>query len=137
MKLKLLIATAIVCQSVSSFAQKQVLKNDLRAPAYPLVTIDPNTSAWSYSNELNADVVRHWTGKSFPLLGVLKVDGKSYRFLGKEEAELLPLARMGEHAAWAGSYVVSEPASDWMKPSFDAREWKTGAAPFGTKDKEP
>ncbi|WP_293954596.1 MULTISPECIES: glutaminase family protein [unclassified Sphingobacterium] len=137
MKLKLLIATAIVCQSVSSFAQKQVFKNDLRAPAYPLVTIDPNTSAWSYSNELNADVVRHWTGKSFPLLGVLKVDGKSYRFLGKEEAELLPLARLGEHAAWTGSYVVNEPAPDWMKPSFDARQWKTGAAPFGTKDKEP
>ncbi len=137
MKLKLLIAAATVCQSVSSFAQKQPPKNDLRAPAYPLITIDPNTSAWSYSNELNADVVHHWTGKSFPLLGVLKVDGKSYRFLGKEEAEPLSLARMGEHAAWTGSYVISEPASDWMKPSYDAEQWKTGVAPFGTKDKEP
>jgi hypothetical protein len=72
MKLKLLIATAIVCQSVSSFAQKQVLKNDLRAPAYPLVTIDPNTSAWSYSNELNADVVRHWTENPSPYWASLK-----------------------------------------------------------------
>ena len=42
----------------------------LRAPAYPLVTIDPYTSGWSFTDQLNADQTRHWTGKPFPLLGV-------------------------------------------------------------------
>jgi hypothetical protein len=59
-----------------------VVKNTLRAPAYPLVTIDPYTSAWSTSDRLYADTLRHWTGKPFPLLGVIRVDGQSYRFMG-------------------------------------------------------
>ena len=56
--------------------------NELRAPAYPLVTIDPFTSAWSFSDKLNESPVRHWTGKEHPMVGVLKVDGKLYRFMG-------------------------------------------------------
>lgn len=55
----------------------------LRAPAYPLVTIDPYTSAWSFSDKLNEDEVRHWTGAKHPLAGRLDVDGVSYRFMGK------------------------------------------------------
>ena len=63
----------------------EVVKNDLRAPAYPLVTIDPYASAWSMSDNLYDSPVRHWTGKDFPLIGVVKVDGVSYRFMGTEE----------------------------------------------------
>ena len=67
---------------------EQHAKNELRAPAYPLVTIDPYTSAWSMSNQLYDAPVKHWTGKNFPLLGVAKVDGKAYRYMGEEELEL-------------------------------------------------
>lgn len=56
----------------------------LRAPAYPLVTIDPYTSAWSFTDNLYDESIKHWTGKDFPLLGVIKVDGKFYRFMGME-----------------------------------------------------
>ena len=49
----------------------EVVKNDLRAPAYPLVTIDPYASAWSMSDNLYDSPVRHWTGKDFPLIGVV------------------------------------------------------------------
>jgi len=59
----------------------------LRAPAYPLITIDPYTSAWSFSDKLNNGVVRHWTGKEYPLVGALRVDGRCYRFLGLETME--------------------------------------------------
>ena len=52
-----------------------VAESQLRAPAYPLVSIDPYTSGWSFTDQLNADQTRHWTGKPFPLLGVLRVDG--------------------------------------------------------------
>ena len=63
------------------------IANTLRAPAYPLVSIDPNTSAWSAADHLYDSPVQHWTGKEFPLIGVLMVDGESYRFLGAEDGE--------------------------------------------------
>ncbi len=63
------------------------IANELRAPAYPLVSIDPNTSAWSAADHLYDSPVQHWTGKEFPLIGVLKVDGETYRFLGAEDGE--------------------------------------------------
>ncbi len=58
----------------------------LRAPSYPLVTIDPFTNAWSPADQLYAAPVEHWTGAEYPLLGVLSVDGQTYRFLGKDPA---------------------------------------------------
>ncbi|MDR1202776.1 MAG: DUF4965 domain-containing protein [Tannerellaceae bacterium] len=69
------------CGNSGSFYEPAV-KSNLRAPAYPLITIDPYTSAWSFTDCLNEDVVRHWTGAKFPLLGVLRVDGVAYRFMG-------------------------------------------------------
>jgi hypothetical protein len=136
MKLKYVAIAVLLCQSLFSSAQHNPVKNNLRAPAFPLVTIDPNTSAWSYSDELYGDVVRHWTGKTFPLLGVIKVDGKAYRFLGKEEIELEPIARMGEDDHWKAPYTEKEPSAGWNTLAFDDANWKTGIAPFGTKDKE-
>ena len=120
-----------------NMAHAQDIKNDLRAPAYPLITIDPNTSGWSTANNLFDDAVRHWTGKSFPLLGVLKVDGVDYRFLGKEELELVPIAKMAEQGQWTAKYTVSEPSKDWTQLNFSDSDWKTGAAPFGTINLEP
>jgi hypothetical protein len=60
--------------------------NPLRAPAFPLITIDPYTSAWSITDNLYGDVIRHWTNKEFPILGVIKVDSQTYRFMGTESS---------------------------------------------------
>lgn len=47
----LLLGTASVfCSCETQVEQHE--KNELRAPAYPLVTIDPYTSAWSTTNNL-------------------------------------------------------------------------------------
>lgn len=80
-----------------------VYENALRAPAYPLITIDPYTSAWSFTDRLNEDAVRHWTGKKCPLIGALRVDGKTYRFMGVEE---LPMKAILPTAAIQKSAVV-------------------------------
>lgn len=63
---------------------KEVPVSNFRAPAYPLITIDPYISAWSHTDKLYDDDIRHWTGTEHPLVGVLRVDGKCYRFMGKE-----------------------------------------------------
>ena len=77
-----LLTAILLCSCTDKAVQ---ITNSLRAPAYPLVSIDPNTSAWSAADHLYDNPVQHWTGKEFPLIGVLKVDGKFYRFLGAED----------------------------------------------------
>lgn len=113
------------------------VKNDLRAPAYPLITIDPNTSAWSLTDNLYDSPVKHWTEKSFPLIGVLKVDGNLYRFLGMEEVDLNPIANTSEQGDyWIGKYTMDKPADNWMNIDFNDTKWKSGPAAFGTMENE-
>lgn len=121
----LLVATSCPAQKVQS---------DLRAPAYPLVTVDPYTSAWSTADNLYDVPVKHWTGKNHPLIGVLRVDGKNYRFMGTEEIPLRSVLDMAVAGAWEGQYTLDEPASGWEKQGFDDASWKTGKGAFGTPE---
>ena len=60
---------------------------NLRAPAVPLITIDPYFSIWSAADNLYDDFPRHWTGRRNALLGLLKIDGCCRRFMGKLEPQ--------------------------------------------------
>ena len=115
----------------------EVIKSELRAPAYPLVTIDPYTSAWSMTDNLYDGSVKHWTGKDFPLIGVVKVDGTAYRFMGTEDLELLPVVPTSEQGEWLGRWTTAKPAGDWKSPSYDDSAWKKDRGAFGTKINEP
>ena len=130
MKKLLLFCAATIALAVSCSAPKQV-KNDLRAPAYPLITIDPYTSAWSGADNLYDRQVMHWTEKDFPFVGVLRVDGKSYRFMGVEQDLMTPIAAMGKEQAWKADYTLDKPAGDWTKPDYNSSKWSKGTAPFG------
>lgn len=70
----LLGAASVFCSCETQLEQH--VKSELRAPAYPLVSIDPYTSAWSFTDNLYDGSVKHWSGKDFPLIGVAKVDGQ-------------------------------------------------------------
>jgi len=115
----------------------QSIKNTLRAPAYPIITIDPNTSAWSYTDQLYESTIRHWSDRTFPLLGVLKVDGKPYRFMGTEELEVVPLLASGEDRPWAARYITVQPSGNWYAPAYNDNSWKHGSGAFGTRENEP
>ena len=53
-----------------------------RPPAVPLVAVDPYFSIWSCDDKLTDDWAKHWTGLSHGMAGLLRVDGKVYRFMG-------------------------------------------------------
>jgi len=134
MKQKLLIslAGALILSACTASNKQNIIQNDLRAPAYPLVTIDPYTSAWSFSDNLYDGTVKHWTGKDFPLLGVIKIDGESYRFMGKETPEMEVVFPVSEQEAWEAKYTTKKPAESWTNEKFDDSNWSTGKGAFGT-----
>ena len=111
--------------------------NELRAPAYPLVTIDPYTSAWSMYDNLYDGSIRHWTGKDFPLIGAIEVDGQTYRFMGTENAEMLPIVPTSQQGGWEGKYVTEKPSGDWTSLEYDDAGWTSGTGAFGTTVNEP
>lgn len=54
-----------------------------RAPAVPLVTIDPYFSIWSMADHLYDDHTRHWTTSPMGIVGLVTIDGAPYRFCGR------------------------------------------------------
>ena len=56
----------------------------MRAPAVPLITVDPYFSVWS-KDEINTRSPTHQTGIQNAILGTVTVDGEKFCFLGSSE----------------------------------------------------
>ena len=69
-------------------------------------------------------------------MGALRVDGKVYRFLGKDKINLVPIAPMTNVERWEAAYTNSQPSNGWQEFQFDDSNWKKGKAAFGSRDME-
>lgn len=88
----------------------------------PLITSDPYLSIWSPYDKLNEGTTRHWTNDEKSLIGAVRVDGKVYRFMGKQALEsLLPMAGSEE---WEGNYTFDAPQGEWTAVNYNAEGWK-------------
>jgi hypothetical protein len=77
----LFLSLAIIAVA-SAFADAP--KQTVRPPAVPLIAHDPYFSVWSFGDELAADLPRHWTGRIQALTGMIRIDGKPYRWMGSK-----------------------------------------------------
>jgi hypothetical protein len=77
-----LASLAVSCLGITSAVSQQW------APATPLITHDPYFSVWSATNNLTDSETSHWTGAAQPLIGIARIDGKPFRFMGTEPHEI-------------------------------------------------
>ncbi|MBS1822886.1 MAG: DUF4965 domain-containing protein [Acidobacteria bacterium] len=76
MRIEVAAVAALVAMCLPAAGQQH------RAPAVPLVTNDPFFSLWSMSGKLTDTPVKHWTEVAQPIAGLIRIDGKTYRWMG-------------------------------------------------------
>lgn len=124
--------TDSMAQSVTESAQP-IAKPTLTPPAIPLITIDPYTSIWSFGASLNNDPTRHWTGRAHQLNGLVRVDGRVFRFMGKPTFTGDTLVQSSLKNTYQARYTTDKPTDAWFSTAFDDSQWATGEGPFGSR----
>ncbi len=108
----------------------------LRAPAYPLVTHNPNFSLWSMGDSLAASHTKHWTEVDQDLLGLVEVDGTTYRFLGMPPIRHKTILAAADEGPAPARYTERRPRANWIQPEYDDSGWSEGSAPFTDEEEE-
>ena len=94
-----------------------------RPPSVPLLVSDPYFSVWSPSDKLTDSWPCHWTGATNALCGLVRIDGKAFRFSGTPNFDVPALEQTAcrveatqTHYKFRGGGV--ELSVDFMSPAF-------------------
>lgn len=107
----------ILCQAVATTASPPPLL-PFRPPAVPLIVQSPFISFWSPSDALADADTQNWSGAASRFSGLLRVDGRPFRWLGA--SPLAPPATQSGHARVAATrtYVALTAAGVSMSVTF-------------------
>lgn len=128
-----LMAVALTGHAQTSETFKPYQSTDLRLPSVPLVVNDPYFSVWSPYDQLTDGTTRHWTDAEKPLMGLLRVDGTTYRFMGKQQEYVLQsIAPMADEERWEGLVTHEVQADGWAAEGANVSNWKKQKAAWGS-----
>ena len=127
----LLIVVLAACKNTPY--SDETIKSDLRAPAYPLLTLHPHVKLWSMTDELNKQNMTFGGSTQLPFVAFLRVDGVMFHFMGSKELPMQAIAPMAlDHEKWEGKFTSLVPDEGWEQPDFDDKYWQLSEGAFGT-----
>jgi hypothetical protein len=132
-------ATLLQAQTPDYFVPYK--QTNLRLPSVPLLVNDPYFSFWSPYNRLYDGTTKHWDDQQKAMDGLLRVDGKVYRFMGAQrKTKLLAIAPMGNKGGYQAKVRTTIPsglANTWMNPGISESGWANQTGPWGTTNEYP
>ena len=128
-------ATFVQAQTPDCF--EPYVQTSLRLPSVPLLVNDPYFSFWSPYDRLTDGTVKHWDNQQKAMDGLLRVDGKVYRFMGAQRnTKLMSIAALGSKAGYRAKVrttLTESMTNTWMNLDFGENSWQTQTGPWGTK----
>ena len=132
-------ATFLQAQTPDYFVPYKTIT--LRLPSVPLLVNDPYFSFWSPYDHLYDGTTKHWDNQQKAMDGLLRVDGKVYRFMGAQRnTKLLAIAPMGNKGGYQAKVrtsLTSEMTDTWMNLNFNDNAWQVQTGPWGTSSEYP
>lgn len=120
-----------------SYSDKRVYSSsDIPFFGHTLLAMAPDfTIKVTEKDTLNKTYPCLRSGKIFPVTGILKVDGKSYRFLGGDSLRVSSLAPLSDgNLGWQGKYSYLFPGRGWEQRVYNDSLWNEGKGAFGSEN---
>jgi hypothetical protein len=89
-----------------------------RPPVVPLVTHDPYFSIWSMADRLTDVNTRHWTGVDQPLVGLIRIDDVTYRYMGLDPRQVPAMQQVSLHVTPLHTIYTFEAAGVRLQVKF-------------------